>query len=82
MIYVLHRTRENTGYTVLTHIGVWVKTKINMDMFCLGIDYDNVGTKFRNNVSRKGATSGGKARHKTKPSLLHFAIVQRCQDSQ
>ena len=27
-----------------------------MDVFCLGIDYDNVGTKFGNNdVSRKGA---------------------------
>ena len=35
-----------------------------MDMFCLGIDYDNVGTEFGNDdVGRKGATGGGKARH-------------------
>ena len=26
----LYRTRESTEYTVLTHISVWVKTKINI----------------------------------------------------
>ena len=25
-----HRNRESTEYTVLTHIGLWVKTKINI----------------------------------------------------
>jgi hypothetical protein len=39
-------------------------TVSSMGIFCLGIDYDNVGTEFGNNdVSRKGATGGGKVRH-------------------
>ena len=29
-VIFFHRTRESTEYTVLTHIGVWVKTKINI----------------------------------------------------
>ena len=31
VIFILHRTRESTEYTVLTHIGVtvWDKTKTN-----------------------------------------------------
>ena len=28
-VMFFHRTRESTEYTVLTHIGVWVKNKIN-----------------------------------------------------
>ena len=29
-VLFFHRTQESTEYTVLTHIGVWVKTKINI----------------------------------------------------
>ena len=29
-VMFFHSTRENTEYTVLTHIGVWVKNKINI----------------------------------------------------
>ena len=29
-----HRTQESTEYTVLTHIVVWVKTKINIYFYC------------------------------------------------
>ena len=31
-VIFFHRTRESTEYTVLTHIGVWVKTKINIKL--------------------------------------------------
>ena len=29
-VIFFHRTQESTVYTVLTHIGVWVKTKVNI----------------------------------------------------
>ena len=32
-VIFFHRTRESTEYTVRTHIGVWVKTKINKNTF-------------------------------------------------
>ena len=36
-VIFVHRTRESTEYTVLTHIGVWVKPLINIlsILFCL-----------------------------------------------
>ena len=36
-VIFFHRTWESTEYTVLTHIGVWEKTKINMVTECLNI---------------------------------------------
>ena len=41
-VIFFHRTRESTEHTVLTHIGVWVKTKINKPQFvkdCMATDW-------------------------------------------
>ena len=31
-VIFVHRTRVSTEYTLLTHIGVWVKNKIEIDL--------------------------------------------------
>ena len=41
-VIFFHRTRKSTEYTVLKHIGVWVKTKINtITSVDLGVNHVN-----------------------------------------
>ena len=43
-VIFFHRTGESTEYTVPTHIGVWVKTKISMLSFSLSLQCDSAFT--------------------------------------